>query len=183
MIPWCAREAEAVLTGAPANDQTFRATADAAIGDPFTVPGTAFKVELADVTPPGPVQAALVHATIAAGTITTIDTARAQAAPGVLTVITHENAPAMRDGPMTQLRPSAQFPLKGNRVLYHRQQVAIGVAQTREQATSASRLVEPECDESEATSASAIRWHRSSPIRGEWTLCAATPPPRRRPPW
>ena len=46
-IPWRAREAEAVLTGAPANDQSFRAAAEAAIRDPFTVPGTAFKVELA----------------------------------------------------------------------------------------------------------------------------------------
>jgi xanthine dehydrogenase YagS FAD-binding subunit len=45
-IPWRAREAEAVLTGAPANDQSFRAAAEAAIRDPFTVPGTAFKVEL-----------------------------------------------------------------------------------------------------------------------------------------
>jgi CO/xanthine dehydrogenase FAD-binding subunit len=49
-IPWRAREAEAVLTGAPANDRTFRAAAEAAIRDPFTVPGTAFKVELAQRT-------------------------------------------------------------------------------------------------------------------------------------
>ena len=46
-IPWRAREAEAVLTGAPANDESFHAAAEAAIRDPFTVPGTAFKVELA----------------------------------------------------------------------------------------------------------------------------------------
>jgi CO/xanthine dehydrogenase FAD-binding subunit len=46
-IPWRAREGEAVLAGAPANDRTFRAAAGAAIRDPFTVPGTAFKVELA----------------------------------------------------------------------------------------------------------------------------------------
>ena len=46
-IPWRAREAEEILNGAPANDQTFHAAAEAAIRDPFTVPGTAFKVELA----------------------------------------------------------------------------------------------------------------------------------------
>jgi CO/xanthine dehydrogenase FAD-binding subunit len=46
-IPWRAREAEAILDGAPANEQTFRAAAEAALGDPFTVAGTAFKVELA----------------------------------------------------------------------------------------------------------------------------------------
>jgi CO/xanthine dehydrogenase FAD-binding subunit len=49
-IPWRAREAEAILNGAPANDQTFRAGAEAALRDPFTVPGTAFKVELAKRT-------------------------------------------------------------------------------------------------------------------------------------
>jgi CO/xanthine dehydrogenase FAD-binding subunit len=49
-IPWRAREAEAVLTGAPASDQAFRAAAQAALGDPFIVDGTAFKVELAKRT-------------------------------------------------------------------------------------------------------------------------------------
>jgi len=49
-IPWRAHEAEAVLTGAPATVTTFRAAAEAAIHDPFTVPGTAFKVELAKRT-------------------------------------------------------------------------------------------------------------------------------------
>lgn len=49
-IPWRAHEAEAILTGAPATVTTFRAAAEAAIHDPFTVPGTAFKVELAKRT-------------------------------------------------------------------------------------------------------------------------------------
>ena len=51
---------------------------------------------------------------------------------------------------MTQLGPSPQFPLKDNRVLHHRQPVAIVVAQTREQATSAARLVELAYEESQA---------------------------------
>jgi CO/xanthine dehydrogenase FAD-binding subunit len=49
-IPWRAREAEELLTGAPAIDETFRSAAEAAIQHPFTVPGTAFKVELAKRT-------------------------------------------------------------------------------------------------------------------------------------
>jgi CO/xanthine dehydrogenase FAD-binding subunit len=49
-IPWRAPQAEAVLRGAPAGAQVFRAAADAAVRDPFTVPGTAFKVELAKRT-------------------------------------------------------------------------------------------------------------------------------------
>jgi CO/xanthine dehydrogenase FAD-binding subunit len=45
-IPWRAHEAEVVLTGAPPTADTFRSAADAAVRNPFTVPGTAFKVEL-----------------------------------------------------------------------------------------------------------------------------------------
>ncbi|TDC39958.1 xanthine dehydrogenase family protein subunit M [Micromonospora sp. 15K316] len=46
-IPWRARAAEQILTGAPATVQTYRAAAEAELRDPFTVPGTAFKPELA----------------------------------------------------------------------------------------------------------------------------------------
>jgi len=49
-IPWRAPEAEAVLRGARAGATVFRAAADAAIHDAFTVRGTAFKVELAKRT-------------------------------------------------------------------------------------------------------------------------------------
>jgi xanthine dehydrogenase YagS FAD-binding subunit len=49
-IPWRALAAEEILHGAPATTRTFEAAARAAIRDPFTVPGTAFKVELAKRT-------------------------------------------------------------------------------------------------------------------------------------
>jgi len=49
-VPWRAWAAEEVLRGAPANDQTFRAAAEAAVQNPFIVAGTAFKVELAKRT-------------------------------------------------------------------------------------------------------------------------------------
>ena len=49
-IPWRAREAESILTGATASSDAFRSAAEAAIQDPFTVPDTAFKVELAKRT-------------------------------------------------------------------------------------------------------------------------------------
>src|SRR4029077_9270119 len=41
-VPWRAREAEEILSGTRVSDQTFRAAAEAALPDPFTVPGTAF---------------------------------------------------------------------------------------------------------------------------------------------
>ena len=49
-IPWRARAAERVLIGAGPGTEVFREAAEAAIVDPFTVSGTAFKVELAKRT-------------------------------------------------------------------------------------------------------------------------------------
>jgi xanthine dehydrogenase YagS FAD-binding subunit len=49
-IPWRAFEGEEILHGAPATSRTFRAAAQAALPDPFTVAGTAFKVELSERT-------------------------------------------------------------------------------------------------------------------------------------
>ncbi|WP_336204197.1 FAD binding domain-containing protein [Nonomuraea sp. LPB2021202275-12-8] len=49
-IPWRADAAEEILLGAPAGQESFAAAAEAAVRDPFTVPGTAFKVELAKRT-------------------------------------------------------------------------------------------------------------------------------------
>jgi CO/xanthine dehydrogenase FAD-binding subunit len=49
-VPWRARAAEDVLRDAPASGETFRTAAEVAVRDPFTVPGTAFKTELAKRT-------------------------------------------------------------------------------------------------------------------------------------
>jgi CO/xanthine dehydrogenase FAD-binding subunit len=49
-IPWRAFDAERVLLDAPPSNEIFRVAAEAALRDPFTVPGTAFKVELAKRT-------------------------------------------------------------------------------------------------------------------------------------
>jgi CO/xanthine dehydrogenase FAD-binding subunit len=49
-VPWRAWAAEDVLRDAPASITTFRTAAEAAIQGAFTVPGTAFKVELAKRT-------------------------------------------------------------------------------------------------------------------------------------
>jgi xanthine dehydrogenase YagR molybdenum-binding subunit len=88
------------------------------------------------------VYAALVQSTIGAGTISAIDAGAAQAAPGVLGIITHQNAPVLAEGPPTPFGPSPRYPLKDNRVLHHGQHVAIVVAQTPEQAAAAARLVQ-----------------------------------------
>jgi CO/xanthine dehydrogenase FAD-binding subunit len=45
--PWRATDSEALLLGAVPTDETFDAAAQAAVTGAFTVPGTAFKIELA----------------------------------------------------------------------------------------------------------------------------------------
>jgi CO/xanthine dehydrogenase Mo-binding subunit len=116
------------------------------IGDPVDRVDGPLKVTGAapypsDFTFPGLTHAVVVQSTIAAGTIRGIDAAQAEAAPGVLAVITHENAPALAEGPMTPLGPSPPFPLRDNRIVHRGQHVAVVVARTREQARAAARLV------------------------------------------
>jgi xanthine dehydrogenase YagR molybdenum-binding subunit len=95
-----------------------------------------------DVTYPDLAHAALVQSTIAAGRIRRIETARAEASPGVLAVITHRNAPAMGEPTSELFFPSARFPLKDDQILHYGQHVAVVVAETREQAIVAARLVD-----------------------------------------
>jgi CO/xanthine dehydrogenase FAD-binding subunit len=47
-IPWRARAAEEILVGSRPGRALFAAAANASINDPYTVPGTAFKVPLAE---------------------------------------------------------------------------------------------------------------------------------------
>ena len=92
--------------------------------------------------------AALVHATISRGRITTIDTAEALAHPGVITVITHENAPVLKPTAkpsMTNLNSLAPGTavnyLNTDEVHWNGQPVALVVAETLEAARHAASLV------------------------------------------
>ncbi len=91
------------------------ATSENIIGDPVDRIDGPLKVTGAapypsDFTFPDLTHAVLVQSTIAAGTITGIDAAQAEAAPGVLAVITHENAPALVAGPTARVDPSPTSP-------------------------------------------------------------------------
>jgi len=86
----------------------------------------------------------IVEATIAKGVVADIDTAAAERAQGVLLVMTHKNAPKQGAwGPLEAkdryARASPQ--LGDNRVEHYGQAVAFVVAQSFEQARSASRLI------------------------------------------
>jgi xanthine dehydrogenase YagR molybdenum-binding subunit len=89
------------------------------------------------------VQAAIVYSTIANGRIVSIETAVAENAPGVLTVLTHKNMPRMNQQSWSHLRPQGQtyLPLQDDRIHYAGQPVALVVAATLDQATYAGTLI------------------------------------------
>jgi xanthine dehydrogenase YagR molybdenum-binding subunit len=101
---------------------------------------------------PNLAHAALVRSTIAAGTIRGIATAAAEAAPGVLAVLTHQNAPKLHKAraSLMTLTPPPEPPLQTAEIDHYGQYVAVVVAETPQQASAAARLVEVDCDHGEA---------------------------------
>ena len=92
--------------------------------------------------------AALVYSTIARGRITGIDTSAAEAAPGVITVITYQNAPRLKDPTLLNfLRlnkgvSGSNLPVMQNDAIhFDGQAVAVVVAELPEQAAYAASLV------------------------------------------
>src|SRR5690348_16295216 len=103
-----------------------------------------------DASFPNLAYAVLVQSTIAAGTIRHIDTTAVMAAPGVLAVITHENAGALTQGPAGNLGVPPPPPLQSNHIWHYGQHIAVVVAETYEQATAASSLLTVDYDATEA---------------------------------
>ena len=96
-----------------------------------------------DFDAPRLAHAVLVMSTVAKGRVTRIDRARAAAAPGVLLVMTHENAPKLPSDPM-QADPPAQRALsllQDDVVRYNGEPVAVVVAESLEQAQQAAKLL------------------------------------------
>jgi xanthine dehydrogenase YagR molybdenum-binding subunit len=91
----------------------------------------------------------IVSSTATKGRIEAIDTGEAEAAPGVVRVFTHLNAPKLGPNASTEKAPPrAQVEmdksfraLQSDRVFFDRQPVALVVAETYEQARHAARLV------------------------------------------
>jgi len=96
----------------------------------------------------GLVHAALVFSTIPKGTITAIETAAAERAPGVMAVITHLNAPDMQVPKhlATGSAPSSGTTfvriLNTDRISWNGQPIAVVVADTEEQAEAGASLVD-----------------------------------------
>ena len=94
----------------------------------------------------GMTYAALAYGTIAKGRIATIDTAAAEAAPGVVLVMTHRNAPRMAPMPLFMSAEKAaggnDLPImQDDRIFRNGQPIAIVLAETQEQADHAASLI------------------------------------------
>jgi xanthine dehydrogenase YagR molybdenum-binding subunit len=86
----------------------------------------------------------IVQSTVPRGAITAIDTIQAAAAPGVLTILTADNAPRLPDGGRAAVNPPAGRVLsllQTREVRYNGEPIALVVGETFEQATYAASLV------------------------------------------
>lgn len=110
----------------------------------------------AEFSPTGVLSAFALTSSIANGRIAALDGAAAEAAPGVRAVLTHRNAPKLKQpkpnpmaggGILNELR----LPLSDDRISYGGQYVALVVAETLEQARHAASLIK-------------IRYEQSAPV-------------------
>src|SRR5947207_8738303 len=86
----------------------------------------------------------IVQSTIARGTITALDTAVAASLPGVLAVMTVDNAPRLPQAGRAGVNPPAGRELsllQTREIRYNGEPIAVVVAETFEQATHAASLV------------------------------------------
>jgi xanthine dehydrogenase YagR molybdenum-binding subunit len=100
----------------------------------------------AEIPLPGLTFAALHYATIAKGRIADIDTSAAETAPGVVLVMTHDNAPPLKAPPAFGAGPKAAggndiAPMQDTRIHWNGQPVALVLAETLEQAEHAQSLI------------------------------------------
>src|SRR2546423_6339221 len=117
---------------------------------------------------PGTAHAAIVRSTVAKARIASIDIAAAKSAPGVLAVITHQNAPKLtyrkHKGVVDPDFGERLHVLQDDRVNHQGQPVALVVADTLEHAVHAATLVTVRYTEQtsvvDITSAKPLALHR-----------------------
>ncbi|WP_322057310.1 xanthine dehydrogenase family protein molybdopterin-binding subunit [Paraburkholderia sp. J63] len=138
-------------SAAPTQSSSRSAATGARIGAPLSRVDGRSKVTgaaryAAEFPAPGLVHGMVVNAPIARGEIVAIDASAAQALPGVLLVMTHENRPALAEDDAAwkdQIAPGGTpfRPLGDARIRYAGQPVALVVAETPELAGYAASLV------------------------------------------
>jgi xanthine dehydrogenase YagR molybdenum-binding subunit len=100
----------------------------------------------AEFSAPNMAHAVIIKSTITKGRINAIDTSKAERAPGVIKVITYENAmnlhfPQGSDPGGGKYAEKDLLPLQSNRIFYDGQIIGLVLAETLEQAQYASKLV------------------------------------------
>ncbi len=94
----------------------------------------------------GMVYAAVAHSTIPRGRIASLETAEAEAAPGVVLVMTYRNAPRMKPMPLFFTAGKAVGPdnlpiMQDDRIHWNGQPIAVVLAETQEEADHAKSLI------------------------------------------
>jgi xanthine dehydrogenase YagR molybdenum-binding subunit len=122
----------------------------------------------AEVRMDGLAYAALVHSTIACGRIARLDTAAAEAAPGVVLVMTCKNAPRMNAPELFGTSPLAAGPsslpiMQDATIHWNGEVAALVLAETQEQADYAASLVEVAYDAEPAVTSFEAAKDRSHP--------------------
>ncbi len=116
----------------------------------------------------GMVYAALRYSTVARGRITTLDTGAAEAAAGVVLVMTYRNAPRMQPPPMFLTGPKAaggaDLPvMQDPSIHWNGEPVALVLAETQEQADHAVSLIEVAYESSPPRTFEEARAHPRTP--------------------
>jgi xanthine dehydrogenase YagR molybdenum-binding subunit len=101
----------------------------------------------AEVPMEGMLYASLAYSTVPKGRIKNLDTTAAEAAPGVVLVMTYKNAPRMKPAPLFMTAAKAaggdNLPvMQDNQIYWNGQPIAVVVAQTQEEADYASSLIQ-----------------------------------------
>lgn len=152
---------EAIVRFAPDRDRDELSDADRIIGKPIDRIDGKEKVTgsarfSAEYPLEGLVHACLVFSTVAKGTIRHIDASSAEKTPGVVSVITHKNAPKVKDPPLfsptggTDAAGSKTNLLSTQEIFWNGQPVAVVVADTLERAEHAASLVKVDYEEGKA---------------------------------
>jgi xanthine dehydrogenase YagR molybdenum-binding subunit len=116
----------------------------------------------------GMVYAALRYSTIARGRITTLETGAAEAAAGVVLVMTHRNSPRMQPPPMFLTAPKAaggaNLPvMQDPSIHWNGEPVAVVLAETQEQADHAASLIEVSYESAPPRTFEEARAHARTP--------------------
>ena len=112
----------------------------------------------AEVHMDGLTYAALAYSTIPRGRIVTIDTAAAEAAPGIVLVMTHHTMPRLKAPPLFMTAPKAasgdDLPvMQDDRIYWNGQPIAVVLGESQEQAEHAARLITASYSQEPATTA------------------------------